>query len=112
MDFERRLNVRKDGTAGSGVSRRNLLTAGAAAGSGLLLGFYLPQAIGAEAAEAATADVFAPKAFVRIDRDDRVTLIMPQVEMGQGTYTSMPMLIAEELEVPLDQVSLVAAPPG
>lgn len=111
MDFERRLNVRKDGTAGSGVSRRNLLTAGAAAGSGLLLGFYLPQAIGAEAAEAATADVFAPNAFVRIDRDDRVTLIMPQVEMGQGTYTSMPMLIAEELEVPLDQVSLVAAPP-
>ena len=58
-----------------------------------------------------TADVFAPNAFVRIDRDDRVTLIMPQVEMGQGTYTSMPMLIAEELEVPLDQVSLVAAPP-
>ena len=111
MDFERRLNMRKDGTAGSGVSRRNLLKAGAAAGGGLLLGFYLPQAIGAEAAEAATADDFAPNAFVRIDRDDRVTLIMPQVEMGQGTYTSMPMLIAEELEVPLDQVSLVAAPP-
>jgi isoquinoline 1-oxidoreductase subunit beta len=111
MDFERRLNVRKDGTAGSGVSRRNLLKAGAAAGGGLLLGFYLPQAIGAEAAEAATADDFAPNAFVLIGRDDSVTLIMPQVEMGQGTYTSMPMLIAEELEVDLGQIELEAAPP-
>src|SRR4029077_20097119 len=43
--------------------------------------------------------------------DDSVVLVMPQVEMGQGTYTSMPMLIAEELEVDLAQVSLEAAPP-
>jgi isoquinoline 1-oxidoreductase beta subunit len=114
MDFERRLNVAKDGAGFAferGVSRRNLLKASAAAGGGLLLGFYLPQAIGAEAAEAATVGAFAPNAFVRIDRDDRVTLIMPQVEMGQGTYTSMPMLIAEELEVSLAQVTLEAAPP-
>ena len=114
MDFERRLNVAKDSAGFAferGVSRRNLLKASAAAGGGLLLGFYLPQAIGAEAAEAATAGAFAPNAFVRIDRDDRVTLIMPQVEMGQGTYTSMPMLIAEELEVSLAQVTLEAAPP-
>ena len=87
------------------------MKASAAAGGGLLLGFYLPQAIGAEAAEAATVGAFAPNAFVRIDRDDRVTLIMPQVEMGQGTYTSMPMLIAEKLEVSLAQVTLEAAPP-
>ena len=44
-------------------------------------------------------EIFAPNAFVRIRPDDSITLIMPQVEMGQGTYTSMPMLIAEELEV-------------
>ena len=51
-------------------------------------------------------------AFVRIGRDDKVTLVMPQVEMGQGTYTSMSMLIAEELEVDLSQVTLEAAPPN
>src|SRR2546425_7954660 len=40
---------------------------------------------------------FAPNAFIRIGTDGRITLIMNQVEMGQGTYTSMPMLLAEEL---------------
>jgi isoquinoline 1-oxidoreductase beta subunit len=84
--------------------------AGAAAGGGLLLGFYLPQRVIAEAATAGT-DVFGPNAFVRIRPDNSVTLIMPQVEMGQGTYTSMSMLIAEELEVDLAQVTLEAAPP-
>jgi isoquinoline 1-oxidoreductase subunit beta len=93
-----------------GVSRRSFLVAGAAAGGGLLLGFYLPHLTLAEAATP-DADVFGPNAFVRIDRDDRVTLVMPQVEMGQGTYTSMSMLIAEELEVDLAQVTVEAAPP-
>src|SRR5207237_5433517 len=55
--------------------------------------------------------VFAPNAFIRIGTDGRVTLVMSQVEMGQGTYTSMPMLLAEELEVGLDQVELEHAPP-
>ena len=48
-------------------------------------------------------ETFAPNAFVRIRPDDSITLVMPQVEMGQGTYTSMSMLIAEELEVDLAQ---------
>src|SRR6476620_3793541 len=93
-----------------GVSRRTFLVAGAAVGGGLLLGFYLPQRVIAEAATAGT-DVFGPNAFVRIRPDNSVTLVMPQVEMGQGTYTSMSMLIAEELEVDLAQVTLEAAPP-
>ena len=93
-----------------GVSRRTFLVAGAAAGGGLLLGFYLPQRVIAEAATAGT-DAFGPNAFVRIRPDNSVTLVMPQVEMGQGTYTSMSMLIAEELEVDLAQVTLEAAPP-
>jgi len=42
---------------------------------------------------------FAPNAFIRIGRDGGIVLTMPYVEMGQGTYTSIPMLIAEELEV-------------
>ena len=89
----------------NGVSRRFFLKSGAALGGGLLLGFAL------DSGEAdATAGIFAPNAFIRIDRDSAVTLVMPQVEMGQGTYTSMPMLIAEELEIELSRVRLEHAP--
>jgi isoquinoline 1-oxidoreductase subunit beta len=63
-------------------------------------------------AEAAGAEEFAPNAFIRIGDDGRVVLTMPYVEMGQGTYTSIPMLIAEELEVDLNQVQLEHAPPN
>jgi isoquinoline 1-oxidoreductase beta subunit len=63
-------------------------------------------------ADAADADGFAPNAFIRIDRDGQVVLTMPYVEMGQGTYTAIPMLIAEELEVDLQQVRLEHAPPN
>jgi isoquinoline 1-oxidoreductase subunit beta len=89
----------------NGLSRRAFLKAGAAAGGGLLLSFVLDCGEG-DAAEG----IFAPNAFIRIDRDGAVTMIMPQVEMGQGTYTSMPMLIAEELEVELSKVRLEHAP--
>ncbi len=67
-----------------------------------MLSLSLPFAIGK--AEAAADDVFAPNAFVRIGSDGKIVLTMPYVEMGQGTYTSIPMLIAEELEVDLQQV--------
>ncbi len=101
------------GSAGSspenGVSRRAFLKASAAAGGGMLVSLTMPKAIGD--AESADADAFAPDAFIRIDRSGQVTLIIPQVEMGQGTYTSMPMLIAEELEVELKQVRIEHAPP-
>jgi isoquinoline 1-oxidoreductase subunit beta len=89
-------------------SRRTILKA-AALGGGLLLGFRLRPVITAAAA-ALDDGVFAPNAFIRIGRDGKVTMVMPQVEMGQGTYTSMPMLIAEELEVDLAQVALEPAP--
>ncbi|KVO96353.1 aldehyde dehydrogenase [Burkholderia ubonensis] len=112
------------GQAGAGVSRRTFLkfgmTLGAAAGGGLLLGFSVPAAggdarrsvIGGDANEAPRTGVFAPNAFVQIDRNGQVTLVMPKVEMGQGVYTSLPMLIAEELEVPLSNVTLDHAPPN
>jgi isoquinoline 1-oxidoreductase subunit beta len=94
------------------LSRRTFLSASAAAGGGLLVSFRLPAPIGhALAAGAQAARDFAPNGFIRIDRDGRVTLIMHKVEMGQGTYTSMPMLLAEELEVDLSQVRLEHAPP-
>jgi isoquinoline 1-oxidoreductase beta subunit len=95
------------------VSRRQLLFTGAAAGGGFLLGLHLEASPRVQAATVSgTQTDFAPNAFIRIDKDGRVTLIMNQVEMGQGTYTSMPMLIAEELEVGLDQVHLEHAPPN
>jgi isoquinoline 1-oxidoreductase beta subunit len=91
------------------LSRRRFLQAGAAAGGGLMLSLTLPFANGD--AEAADAEGFAPNAFVRIESDGQVVLTMPYVEMGQGTYTSIPMLIAEELEVDLKQVRVEHAPP-
>jgi isoquinoline 1-oxidoreductase beta subunit len=87
------------------LSRRSFIRVSAAAGGGLLLAFALPP----YAAEAAAED-FAPNAFIRIDSGGQVTLVMPQVEMGQGIYTAQAMLIAEELEVDLATVQLEHAP--
>ena len=86
-------------------SRRTLLKTGAAAGT-LLFAFRMP------IAQAALAGDFEPNAFIRIARDGKVTLIMPQVEMGQGVYTSIPMILAEELDAAWDAVSVEAAPPN
>lgn len=94
------------------LSRRQFLSVGVAAGGGLLLGWRRDARPGVLAAAAQAApSTFAPSGFIRIGSDGRVTLIMSQVEMGQGTYTSMSMLLAEELEVGLDQVQLEHAPP-
>jgi len=90
-------------------SRRSILKMGVAASGGLMLGFGLPDLL--EGAQAQDSGGFAPNAFIRIDRNGLVTLTMPYVEMGQGTYTSIPMLIAEELEISLSQVRLEHAPP-
>jgi isoquinoline 1-oxidoreductase beta subunit len=92
-----------------GVSRRAFIKASAAAGGGLLLSVSLPAFTGEAAAP---TEAFAPDAFIRIGTDGKVTMVMPQVEMGQGTYTSIPMLIAEELEVELATVQLEHAPPN
>jgi isoquinoline 1-oxidoreductase subunit beta len=91
-----------------GVSRRTFIRASAAAGGGLVLSLTLP--VTGDKSEAANAEAFAPNAFIRIEGDGHVILTMPYVEMGQGTYTSIPMLIAEELEVDLKQVRLEHAP--
>src|SRR3984893_12911226 len=105
-----RASVPPRSQSGHAPSRRKVLQAGAAAGGGLLLSLSLPFARGES--EAAGADSFAPNAFVRIQTDGQIVLTMPYVEMGQGTYTSIPMLIAEELEVDLKQVRLDHAPPN
>ncbi len=89
----------------SRVSRREFL-ATAAVGS-LLLGFR----VGDAAAAPAGAD-FAPNAFIRIGRNNVVTIIVNKAEMGQGINTALPMLIAEELEIDLRRVKVQAAPVG
>jgi isoquinoline 1-oxidoreductase subunit beta len=96
------------GSGNTSLSRRNFLATGAAVGGGLLLGLSLPLGRG----QAGSAAGFEPNAFIRIGSDGQIVLTMPYVEMGQGTYTSIPMLIAEELEVGLNQVRLEHAPPN
>jgi isoquinoline 1-oxidoreductase beta subunit len=93
-------------------TRRDFLkvaTAGALAG-GLVIGVVMPAR--SEVRDTLTAHAtFAPNAFLRIDPAGKITFVMPFVEMGQGTYTSIPMLIAEELEVDVDRVALEHSPP-
>jgi len=97
------------------ASRRDFLSVAAggalgAMGGGMLLGVSLPvrgEARGTPGADAA----FAPNAFLRIESTGKITFVMPVVEMGQGTYTSIPMLIAEELEVDVDKVAIEHSPP-
>ncbi|RFU49532.1 xanthine dehydrogenase family protein molybdopterin-binding subunit [Paraburkholderia sp. DHOC27] len=125
-------NGAKADTASPRFSRRTFLkfsaTVSAAAGGGLLLGFSMPvrsqggepqeevhpgkTVIGGDASEPGPSGVFAPNAFIQIDNTGKVALVIPKVEMGQGVYTSIPMLIAEELEVPLDSVTIDHAPPN
>nr|WP_315402239.1 molybdopterin cofactor-binding domain-containing protein [uncultured Duganella sp.] len=92
-------------------SRRGFLKIAAAAGGGLMVGYWsLPgEAFAAAATGAAAADL---NAFIAIGADNTITFTMPKVEMGQGTYTSIPMLIAEELEVDMDKIALRHAPPN
>jgi isoquinoline 1-oxidoreductase beta subunit len=87
------------------VSRRMLLKA---TGAGLVVGFWSSTD---HAAGAPASAPYVANAFVTIGADNSVTLTMPKVEMGQGTYTSIPMLLAEELEVDLAKVKLRHAPP-
>jgi isoquinoline 1-oxidoreductase beta subunit len=96
------------------LSRRTFLIAGAAVGGGLLIGvgFGAAGTASADAADLANSTALSPNAFVRIDPDGQVTVTMGYIEMGQGTYTSVPMLIAEELEVDLTSVRFEHAPPN
>jgi len=117
----------QDKTAPASNKRRGFMKAGAAAGGALVFGFSLfgcekkpesdrkeppPEKAVGQAATAASGDApgLAHDAFIRIDRTGLVTLIIHKVEMGQGTFTSMPMLLAEELGADLSKVRLEQAP--
>jgi isoquinoline 1-oxidoreductase beta subunit len=93
------------------TSRRAFLKAGALTGGGLVLSFALPGLAQAAAAKPPAGAEFAPNAFLRINPQGIITFISPHTEFGQGIYTSTAMLMAEELDVGLDQIQIEAAPP-
>jgi isoquinoline 1-oxidoreductase subunit beta len=90
--------------------RRAFLRLVALTGGGLCLGLFSPLAA-VEAAGATVPDGFTPGAFIQITPDNRVRLFVHRTEMGQGVKTAIPMLIAEELEIGLDQVVVEPIPP-
>jgi isoquinoline 1-oxidoreductase subunit beta len=105
----------RDTASGDTMSRRVFLKSTAAAGAGLTLGLYfgdaLAQASGpGKTVGSAAAGTFEPNAFLRIDRDNTVTVVVKHLEMGQGVYTGLPTLIAEELDAAWSQVRVEGAP--
>jgi len=97
------------------MKRRDFFKTGAALGGGLLLSLYIPKWVLADSVHEATPltpsiPPFAPNAFVRIGTDNIVTVIVNKSEMGQGVYTSLPMLVAEELEADWSKVRYEPAP--
>ena len=87
----------------SPLSRRDFLTAGVAAGAGLVIGFYLPH--GSSPAKS----TFAPNAYLKIAPDGKITIVVARSEMGQGVRTSLPMILAEELEADWTQITIEQA---
>jgi isoquinoline 1-oxidoreductase subunit beta len=92
------------------INRREFLKTSGAVGGGLMLGVVLPGTLGQQAQAAGT--LHTPNAWVHIADDNTITLLSARSEMGQGVYTSMPMLIAEELNVDLKKIKVAIAPPG
>jgi len=87
----------------SPLSRREFLAAGAAAGAGLVIGFYLPHA------SSGTQATFAPNAYLKIAPEGKITVMLTRSEMGQGVSTSLPMILAEELEADWKQITVEQA---
>ncbi len=86
------------------LSRRAFLGTSAAAGAGLVIGFYLPKTAPAQA-----GGVFSPNAYLRITPDEKITVVVARTEMGQGVWTALPMILAEELEADLKQITIEQA---
>jgi len=87
----------------SPLSRREFVTAGVAAGAGLVIGFYLPH--GHESQK----ESFSPNAYLRVTPDNKVTIVVARSEMGQGVRTALPMILAEELEADWKQIEIEQA---
>jgi isoquinoline 1-oxidoreductase beta subunit len=97
-------------TSQNNLDRRGFLKVTGAAASGLVLGFYVPERFGPITVRA--AGPFAPNAFVRILPDDTISILVGKSEMGQGVYTALPMMLAEELDCDWSRVKVESAPAG
>lgn len=86
------------------LSRRGFLTAGVAAGAGLVIGFYLPHG-----SNSSSKDFFAPNAYLTIAPDGKITVVVARSEIGQGVRTSLPMILAEELEADWNHIQIEQA---
>jgi isoquinoline 1-oxidoreductase subunit beta len=93
------------------VSRRAFLQIGAAVSGGLTIAMALP-GCGQKPVASGETKVIAPNAWLRIGTDNSITFLCDKSEMGQGVYTALPMLIAEELGVSVAQIKVEFAPPG
>jgi isoquinoline 1-oxidoreductase subunit beta len=87
----------------SPFSRRDFIRTGIAAGAGLVIGFYLPHA------GSSGKNIFQPNAFLKIAPDGKITVTVARSEMGQGVWTSLPMILAEELEADWKQITIQQA---
>lgn len=97
--------------------RRQFLKSSAAAAAGFTLAFHLPGKAVAQMAgpgqaggRAAAGAALAPNAFVRVGGDNTVTVIVKHLEMGQGTFTGLPTLVAEEMDAAWSQIRVEPAP--
>jgi isoquinoline 1-oxidoreductase subunit beta len=88
----------------SPVSRRDFIAVGTAAGAGLVLGFYLPHG-----RKNVSGDAFSPNSYLKITPENKVTIVVARSEMGQGVRTSLPMILAEELEADWKQIDIEQA---
>lgn len=93
-----------------GISRRNFLKSSAVSGLGLTLGFhlpFLPRLLAADKSGPATQEL---NAFLRIDPNGEITVLVKHLEMGQGVFTGLPQLVAEELGCSWEKISVASAP--
>ncbi|MBO9204682.1 MULTISPECIES: xanthine dehydrogenase family protein molybdopterin-binding subunit [Niastella] len=94
-------------------SRRRFLQTGGTLTGGLLVSFFIPASAKRLGEKAASADVlFVPNAYLSITPDNNIKILLSHVEMGQGVWTTLPMLMAEELDCDWDKISVEHAPPG
>jgi isoquinoline 1-oxidoreductase beta subunit len=92
------------------LSRRGFFKNGALTAGGLVLGVYLPQTVRSHGAAPQAISTFAPNAFVRVGSDESVTVVVNHSEMGQGIYTGLAMIVAEELDANWSNVRVEPAP--
>ncbi|MEO8507854.1 MAG: xanthine dehydrogenase family protein molybdopterin-binding subunit [Betaproteobacteria bacterium] len=109
------MRMRPPATPQDTMSRRVFLKSTAAAGAGLTLGLYFGDAVAqmsgpGKTVGTAAIGMFEPNAFLRVGRDNTVTVVVKHLEMGQGVYTGLPTLIAEELDAAWSQVRVEGAP--